>query len=391
MKLLSLTKGVPARARLLDISTRREVQAQVLFVAVVALLVWGMVVTAINADGRAAVNSGFGFLWDKAAFELGESLIPYSAGDTYFRAFVVGVLNTLKVAVLGIVLSTILGLFLALGQLSPSVLTARFCRTYIEVFRNVPLLLQLIFWHTFLLRGLPVVRQALSPLDGVFLTNRGLFLPAPVAHPAYGEMGLALLAGLVAAIGLRVWLHRRNGRRMSAWWTAALILLPPLLVFLAYGAPLELDRPKLAGFNFKGGLTISPEFGAMLIGLTLYTAAFNAEIIRAGILGVDHGQMEAGLALGLRRGRVMRMIVIPQALRIMIPPMTNSYLNLTKESSLAVAIGYPELVRVANITLAETNQSVECIALIMIIYLGLSLITSAILNVMNARAKREER
>ncbi|MBY8975914.1 ABC transporter permease subunit [Rhodobacteraceae bacterium NNCM2] len=384
-------RGAPVAARLLSLSRRRDVQAQATFLVVIGLLVWGMTVTALNADGGGATRSGFGFLWDKASFELGESLIPFGSGDTYGKAFVVGLLNTLKVAVLGIILSTFLGLALALGQLSPSVLTARFCRVYIEVFRNVPLLLQLIFWHTFLLRGLPVVRQALSPVEGVFLTNRGLFLPAPVANPVYDWVGLALLGGFAAAGALRYWRRRRGAPPISGLWFLGLIFTPPLLVFLAAGAPLSWDMPALAGFNFKGGITVTPEFAAMLMGLTLYTAAFNAEIIRAGILGVDKGQTEAGFALGLRRGQVMRLIVIPQTLRIVIPPMTNSYLNLTKESSLAVAIGYPEIVRVANITLAETNQSVECIALIMVMYLGLSLITSLILNIMNARAKREER
>lgn len=381
--------GVPVRARLLSFSRRRDVQMQALFVVILALIIWGLVHTAGQAVGRGSTKSGFGFLWNRASFELGESLIPFGAGDTYFRAFVVGVLNTLKVAVLGIFLSTILGLMLALGQLSPSILAARFCRSYIEVFRNVPLLLQLIFWHTFLLRGLPTVRNALSPVDGVFLTNRGLYLPVPLAHPVWGMMGLAFLAALVFAFVYARLRHRSSAIPLPILGWIAMVVLPPLVVFFAYGAPLTLERPELAGFNFRGGITITPEFAAMLLGLTLYTAAFNAEIIRAGIMGIDKGQTEAGLALGLTRRFVLRKIVVPQSLRIIIPPMTNSYLNLTKESSLAVAIGYPEVVRVANITLAETNQSVECIAIIMIIYLTLSLITSAGLNLLNARIDRE--
>jgi len=381
--------SAPLRARFLLLSQRRDVQMQALFVVIVALVIWGLVHTAGQAVGRGSTKSGFGFLWQKASFELGESLIPFGSGDTYFRAFVVGILNTLKVAFLGIILSTILGLMLALGQLSPSVLTARFCRGYIEVFRNVPLLLQLIFWHTFLLRGLPTVRNALSPIDGVFLTNRGLYLPAPLAHPVWGAMGLTFLATLAGSFAYAALRRRRAATPIPVLGWIAIVALPSIVVFFLYGAPLTLERPALAGFNFRGGITISPEFAAMLMGLTLYTAAFNAEIIRAGILGVDKGQTEAGLALGLSRRFVLRKIVVPQSLRIIIPPMTNSYLNLTKESSLAVAIGYPEVVRVANITLAETNQSIECIAIIMIIYLTLSLFTSAILNVMNARVERE--
>ena len=388
MRTSPIARGVPAWERLQTLTRRRDVQAQAIFIAMVVLLAWIMVGAASGIGGRGSAQSGFDFLWDRAPFELGESVIPYQAGDTYFRAFVVGVLNTLKVAVVGILLSTVLGLMLALGQLSPSRLLARLCRAYIEVFRNIPLLLQLIFWHTFLLRGLPVVRQALSPVEGVYLTNRGLYLPVPVANAAYPWMGLALLGGIVAAILLA---RRARIEPRSPWWSLGLILLPPLAVFLAFGAPLQWDMPALAGFNFRGGLTLTPEFAAMVIGLTMYTAAFNAEIIRAGILGVAQGQTEAGRALGLHRRQIMRLIVIPQTFRVIIPPMTNSYLNLTKESSLAVAIGYPEIVRVANITLAETNRSVECISLIMVIYLGLSLVTSGILNVVNARAQAQGR
>lgn len=390
MKTLALSRGAPVQGRLTAWLRQRDVQMQIAFVGFVALVVWGMIHTASGIEGRDGAQSGFGFLWDRANFELGETLIPYGAGDTYARAFAVGLLNTLKVAVCGIVLSTILGLLIALGQLSPSVLTARLCRAYIEVFRNMPLLLQLIFWHTFLIRGLPVVREALSPLPGVYLTNRGLYIPAILGNPAYGWMVLALALGVTGALILSRQLRRRD-RHLTGRLRAALVLGPPLIVFLAFGAPLAFDVPHLAGFNFKGGWTLTPEFAAMVIGLTLYTAAFNAEIIRAGIQGIPKGQSEAGYALGLHRRQVMRLIVIPQTLRIITPPMTNSYLNLTKESSLAVAIGYPEVVRVANITLAETNRAIECVALIMIIYLTLSLIISALLNLANARVQLEQR
>jgi len=390
MKAGALPLGAPSGVRLTALMRQRDVQAQIVFVAVVALLIWAMIQQASAIGGREGAQSGFGFLWDRANFELGESLIPYRAGDTYARAFLVGILNTLKVAVCGIVLSTILGLLIALGQLSPSVLTARLCRIYIEIFRNMPLLLQLIFWHTFLVRGLPVVRQALSPVDGVYLTNRGLYIPAIVGDPAYGWMALALAFGIVAAVGASRVAKARD-TRLPLRWSAALLLLSPLAVFLMFGAPLTVDLPHLAGCNFKGGWTLSPEFAAMVIGLTLYTAAFNAEIIRAGIQGIPKGQSEAALALGLHRRQIMRLVIIPQTLRIITPPMTNSYLNLTKESSLAVAIGYPEVVRVANITLVETNRSIECIALIMIIYLTLSLIISAFLNLANARVQLEQR
>ena len=390
MKSLAPSPGAPFGGRLIARLRQRDVQVQIAFVGLVALVLWGMIQTAAGIEGREGAQSGFGFLWGRANFELGESLIPFGAGDTYARAFAVGILNTLKVAVCGIVLSTVLGLLIALGQLSPSVLTARLCRAYIEVFRNMSLLLQLIFWHTFLVRGLPVVREALSPLPGVYLTNRGLYVPSVAGHAAYGWMALALGLGIALAVIIARRL-RRNDRTLSGIMRIGLVLAPPFVVFLAFGAPFAVDVPELAGFNFRGGWTLTPEFAAMVIGLSLYTAAFNAEIIRAGIQGIPKGQSEAGYALGLHRGQVMRLIVIPQTLRIITPPMTNSYLNLTKESSLAVAIGYPEVVRVANITLAETNRAIECVALIMIIYLTLSLVISALLNLVNARVQLEQR
>lgn len=381
-------------ARVRATTTRPGFRSQALFLIVVALLVFVVWQTASQNLSRLSVKSGYGFLLEAAPFEIGESLIPFRAGDTYLRAFAAGTLNTLKVAILGIALSTFLGLFIALGQLSKSVALARLCRGYIELIRNVPLLLQLIFWHTFLTRALPNVRQALSPVDGVFLTNRGLYLPAPVADPAHGAIGLALLGGALAALLTLIWSRRRRrltGRGLSALWPAMALIAPPLAAFIAAGAPLAIETPAFKGFNFNGGIVISPEFAAMLLGLTLYVGAFNAEIIRAGILGVSKGQAEAGYALGLSRGQVMRKIILPQALRIIIPPMSNSYLNLTKESSLAVAIGYPEIVRVANITLAETSQAIECISIIMVIYLTLSLITAGFLNWVNARAALVER
>ncbi|GAB5468150.1 MAG: amino acid ABC transporter permease [Rhodospirillales bacterium] len=347
-----------------------------------------------NMSGLSA-KSGYDFLLEAAPFQLGESLIPYSAGDSYLRAFAVGVLNTIKVAVVAIFLSTLLGLLIALGQLSSSIVISRLCRGYVEVARNVPLLLQLIFWYTFFTRSLPTVREALSPFEGVYLTNRGLFLPSPLHDPAHGAVGLAALTGIalafvVARAGKR-YRHRTGRPFPTGLCVLAALLLPPLAVFLLAGAPLQIENPVFKGFNFQGGISLTPEFAAMVLGLTFYTAAFNAEIIRAGILGVPKGQSEVALALGLPRGLVMRKIVLPQALRIMIPPMTNSYLNLTKESSLGVAIGYPELVRVANVTLSETSQAFECISIIMIVYLMLSLIISGLLNIMNARAKLVER
>ena len=367
---------------------RPDVVAQALLLAAIAAGGWWIWSSVAGGVGQLTAGGGFDFLGEPASFELGESLIPFQSGDSYLRAFGAGLSNTLKVSILAMVLSTLVGLIVALGQLSPSIVIARICRTYVETARNVPLLLQLIFWHTLLTRGLPSVRQALSPAEGIFLSNRGLYLPAPAADPAHAWIGAALLGGIAAAAALAR-LGRGKSWRAPAVWAA--VVLPPLAVFLAAGAPLALDMPALKGFNFQGGIVLGPEFVAMLVGLTLYVGAFNAEIIRSGILGVNKGQREAGLALGLSNWQGMRKIILPQALRIILPAMTNSYLNVTKESSLAVAIGYPDLVRVSNVALGETGRPIECIAIIMAVYLTLSLITSLILNRLNARARLVER
>lgn len=380
-------KGARRGARLFAALSRPATSAQVIFLVAVAVVIVTLSLIVQTNLERLSVKSGYGFLWEKAPFELGESLIDYQAGDTYLRAFAVGVLNTLKVAVLGIVLSTVLGLFIALGQLSPSTVVARVCRLYIETARNVPLLMQLIFWYAFLTSSLPRVKQALSPVEGIYLSNRGLFLPALDFGGAGGSIALAGLAGLGMALALWLWKIRSGSERGIAWAFWGLLLGPAVAVFAIGGASVSLDVPVLKGFNFRGGMTLTPEFLALLLGLTIYTAAFNAEVIRGGILGVARGQTEAATALGLRKGQAMRLVVIPQALRIIIPPMSNNYLNLTKESSLAVAIGYPELVRVANVTLAETSQSIECISIIMLVFLTISLSTSLFLNWFNRRAE----
>ena len=365
--------------------------AQALFLVLIVALIASVTIVAQGNLDRLSVKSGYDFLWERAPFELGESLIDYSAGDTYFRAYLVGVLNTLKVAILGIVLSTVLGLFIALGQLSPSVVVARMCRLYIETARNVPLLMQLIFWYALMTGGLPRVKQALSPVEGVYLSNRGLVLPALELGGQGWVLFAALVLGLLLSAALLLW-KRRSGVTGGALLLALALLCAPVLVtFLATGASVSLDVPELKGFNFRGGMTVSPEFLAVLLGLTLYTAAFNAEVIRGGIMGVPKGQTEAATALGLKRGKIMRLVVIPQALRIIIPPMSNNYLNLTKESSLAVAIGYPEVVRVATVTLAETSQSIECISIIMLVFLSISLTTSLLMNWYNARAEVKSR
>ncbi|MBV8935226.1 MAG: ABC transporter permease subunit, partial [Alphaproteobacteria bacterium] len=331
----------------------------------------------------------------EAAFGIGESLIAYSPADTYARAFLVGLLNTLYVAALGIVLATILGTVMGIARLSRNWLISKLAQVYVETFRNIPLLLQLFFWWGLLRETAPAPRQAWQPLPDVFVSNRGIAFPVPAPEPAYGWMALAFCVGLVGAIGIFRWARQRQTRTgeqfPTGWVGLGLILGLPLAVFFVSGAPLTLDRPELKGFNFAGGHAVSPEFAALLLGLVIYTGTFIAEIVRAGILAVSWGQSEAAMALGLKPGHRMRLIVLPQALRVIVPPMTSQYLSLTKNSSLAVAIGYPDLVSVANTTINQTGQAVEGIAMIMAVYLTISLIISALMNLYNRSVALVER
>jgi general L-amino acid transport system permease protein len=344
--------------------------------------------TLANLERR-SIATGFGFLGREAGFGIGESLIDYSPADTYLRALAVGLLNTLKVSLLGIVLATLVGTLAGIARLSHNWLLARLAGLYVEGLRNIPLLLQLFFWYALVTEGLPLPREALSPLPGVFLSARGLRFPVPVWELTHLAMLAALLGGLLGAWLLGRWARRRRertGRGFPVFAAGlALILGAPLVVYLLGGAPTDLSIPALRGFNFSGGLAVSPELAALLIGLVLYTGTFVAEIVRGGILAVSHGQTEAGLALGLRRGQVLRLVVLPQALRVIIPPLTSQYLNLTKNSSLAVAIGYPDLVSVANTAINQTGQAVEGVAILMSVYLTISLSISAFMGWYNRR------
>jgi general L-amino acid transport system permease protein len=373
----------------------RGIFLQVLFVAIIAGLGAFLVHNTLVNLRRQNIASGFGFLDREAAFGIGESLIAYSPADTYARAFLVGLVNTLYVSALGIVLATILGTVMGIARLSSNWLIRKLAQVYVETFRNIPLLLQLFFWWALLRETAPAPRQAWEALPGVFVSNRGVQFPVPIADPLYSWMLLALVAGVVLAVAIGRWSKRRQaatGEQFPAGVTgAALVLGLPLLVFLGGGAPLRLEWPELKGFNFVGGSVVSPEFVALLIGLTVYTGSFIAEIVRAGILAVSWGQSEAASALGLKPGQRMRLIVLPQALRVIIPPMTSEYLSLTKNSSLAVAIGYPDLVSIANTTINQTGQAVEGIAMIMAVYLAISLIISLFMNLYNRSVALVER
>jgi general L-amino acid transport system permease protein len=342
------------------------------------------------------ISTGFGFLADEAGFGIIQTLVQYSETSSFGRTFLVGLLNTLLVSVLGIVLATLLGFAVGIARLSGNWLIARLATIYVEIFRNVPLLLQIFFWYFAVLRALPRPQDSLALGEAVFLNLRGLYLPRPVPDAGFGwvlaALAVALIAWLlVAAAGRRR--RRLTGRGLASGWIGlGLIVLLPGAAFVLAGAPLAWELPALRGFNFRGGITVIPELAALLLALTIYTAAFIAEIVRAGILAVPNGQTEAAAALGLKRSQVLRLVVIPQALRVIIPPLTSQYLNLLKNSSLATAIGYPDLVNVfAGTTLNQTGQAVEVIAMTMAVYLGISLMISLWMNWYNARIALPER
>lgn len=367
---------------------------QVLVVGIaVAILVFLWSNTVHNLNAR-RISTGFAFLGREAGMPIADSLLAYSPKDTYLWAFIVGVANTLRVAVIGIVLATILGTLIGISRLSANWLLARLAAVYVEVLRDIPLLLQLLFWYV-LMQALPPARTAFKPVDGVFLSNRGLILPSiPIETGQLWVLGTALV-GLAVFYGIRRSLiaqQMRDGRPRRAWpYALLLIVVLPALVSWQLAVHWSIAWPELRGFNFVGGLTLAPEYFALLIALVTYTSAFIAEIVRSGIQSVPRGQWDAANALGLRRTFMLRQIILPQALRVIVPPMTSQYLNLTKNSSLAVAIGYQDVVSVANTTLNQTGQAIESIALIMAVFLTISLSISTFMNWYNARIALVER
>ncbi|MGK4475748.1 amino acid ABC transporter permease [Aeromonas molluscorum] len=348
-----------------------------------------------NLEAR-GITTGFGFLGNTAGFGILQSLIPYDETDTFGRTFVVGLLNTLLISVLGIILATLLGFVIGVARLSKNWLVSRIATVYIETFRNVPLLLQIFFWYFSVLRTLPSPRESVNLGDLAFLNVRGFYIPKPLFEEGFGYVLWALLLALILSWGIRRWAHRRQeltGQIFPVWLSSlALILLLPLATFWLVGSPLAWSLPSLQGFNFRGGLTVLPELAALLLALTIYTAAFIAEIVRSGILAVSHGQTEAASALGLSTTRTLRLVIIPQAMRVIIPPLTSQYLNLTKNSSLATAIGYPDLVSVfMGTTLNQTGQAIEVIAMTMGVYLVISISTSVLMNIYNRKMALVER
>jgi general L-amino acid transport system permease protein len=379
----------------------RGIFYQVLLIAVVGYLFYVAATNAIENLQRAKIASGFGFLNNTAGFDISQTLIQFSAaGSTYGDAFVVGLLNTLIVSAIGIFFTTFLGFIIGIARLSKNWMVAKVAMVYVETLRNIPLLVQLLFWYIAVLGSLPHPRNSLDMGAGFFLNARGLFMARPIFASDVWLVPAALLIGVVASLVYRRWAkaqQEKTGRQSPVGLvTLGLVIGLPLLTWIVLalvGAnPISFEMPRKGTFNLTGGMQILPEFVALLLGLTTYTAAFIAEVVRAGILAVSKGQTEAAGSLGLKPSKILRLVVIPQAMRVIIPPLTSQYLNLTKNSSLAVAIGYPDLVQVfMGTVLNQTGQAIEVIVITMGVYLTISLLTSAVMNIYNRRMAIVER
>ena len=387
----------PPRKRSFSLRSRssRGLIYQLLAIALIALGVWFLAHNTLENMRSRGIQSGFDFLLQPAGFDIGESLIPYESIRPYWQAFLVGMVNTLRVAIVGIVLTTVLGTLLGVGRFSSNALVRGLCYAYVELFRNVPILLQLLVWYLLMTEWLPNADAAVSVAGLVFLSKGGLAYPVPVWETAHG---LALLGALLGGVGAWMWSRRAQARFAQTGQMPpvflpglGLVLLGSIVGWAVGGAPTAMNLPSQAEAAVVDGASLTPEFLSVLFGLVFYTAAFVAEVVRAGIASVPRGQTEAASSLGLSKGQTMRLVALPQALRVIIPPMTNQYLNLTKNSSLAVAIGYPDVVSISNTAINQTGRAVECIAIIMLVYLSTSLSTSAFMNWYNRRAAIQER
>ena len=385
----------PSRGSFINDPKVRGIFFQAVVVILLVAGVWWIVHNVIENLQRLHIASGFGFLKSRAGFDISESAIAYSSDSTYGRAIVVGLINTLIVAGAGIITATIIGFVIGIGRLSHNWLIRKICTVYVEVFRNIPPLLVIFFWYSGVLAVLPVVRESINLPFGSFLNQRGFYFPRAV----WGDGSWLILVAFLVGIALAWFVARTarqrqmaTGQQFPVFWTSlALIVGLPVLAYVLSGFPLTFDFPKQSTFNLTGGFQVKPEFLSLYLALSCYTASFIAEIVRAGILGVSKGQTEAAGALGLRPGSILRLVVVPQAMRIVIPPLTSQYLNLTKNSSLAIAIGYPDLTATAGTVLNQTGQAVEGVLIMMVVYLVISLVTSALMNVVNARMALVER
>lgn len=372
----------------------RGVLYQALVIVIVIVAVTYLLGNAQKAMTALGIATGFGFLAEESGVAIGETVIRYDPDDSYVRAYAAAVLNTLKVSIVSVVLATILGTLLGIARLSGNWLLAKLSTLYVEGFRNTPQLVQIVFWYT-LVVSLPQARQPLSPFEGFYLSNRGLNLAWPVADPVHGWMALAFALGCAGAWWLAR-LSRRRRRRagrpfpLVGWWGAALVAGLPLAAWLAGGAPTAMEVPAMQTFNYRGGLALSPEFLALLLGLSLYIAAFIAEIVRSGIQSVDRAQIEAAKAIGLGKFDIYRKVILPQALRVIVPPATAQYVSLSKNSSLGTLIGYPELFNINNQIVTLSGHTIEAIAIMMAVYLTISFTIAAVMNLYNRAIQIKE-
>lgn len=373
----------------------RELAYQVICVAAVVAVGWYLLSNALANLARQDIATGFGYLGREAGFVISETPIAYEPSDSYARALLVGLLNTVKVALLAIVLSTIIGTLVGIARLSSNPLLSRLMLFYVEALRNVPLLLYLFLWYSVIIFTLPPVRQAITLLPGIYVSNSGLVVPAVIWNSGFWVAVAAVAIGIAAAvIWFKVVRHRRivTGKALPGWPVAlALLVLPIVVAVLLFDISGEVDWPILGKFRLTGGAHLKPEFVALLMGLTLSASASVAEIVRSGILAIRKGQREAAKSLGLSDRQAMRLVILPQALRVIVPPLTNIYVTTFKNSSLAIAIGYPDLVMVSNTIMNQTGQAIEPIALFMLTYLVLSLATSAVMNWYNGHVALKER
>ena len=385
----------PSRGSLIYDPKVRGLVFQVVLIVLLALGIWWIVDNTIENLRRSNISTGFAFLRGRAGYDISDRLIDYSSDSSYGRALVIGMLNTAMVAIVGIIAATIIGFLVGIGRLSNNWLIRKIATVYVELFRNIPPLLVILFWYQGVLALLPAVRDSYALPFGSFLNSRGFYFPRFV----WGEGAWLVLVGLTVGIALSVFVARRarirqeaTGQQFPVFWTSvALIVGLPLIGLVLAGIPVTLDYPQKGTFNLTGGTNVKPEFLSLFLALSFYTASFIAEIVRAGILGVSKGQSEAAAALGLRSGQSLRLVVIPQAMRIIIPPLTSQYLNLTKNSSLAVAIGYPDLYAIGGTILNQTGQAIEVVVIFMVVYLGLSLLTSLFMNWFNNKMALKER
>jgi general L-amino acid transport system permease protein len=387
--------GRPPRSSLIYDPRARSLVFQVVLVLLLVLGIWWIVDNTIENLRRSNISTGFAFLRGRAGFDISDRLIDYSSDSSYGRALIIGILNTAIVALTGIIAATIIGFLVGIGRLSNNWLIRKIATVYVELFRNIPPLLVILFWYQGVLALLPNVRDSYALPFGSFLNNRGFYFPKFV----WSDGAWLVLAGLVVGIALSMFVARRaklrqeaTGQQFPVFLTSlGLIIGMPLIGLILAGVPVTMEFPQKGTFNLSGGTNVKPEFLSLFLALSFYTASFIAEIVRAGILGVSHGQSEAAGALGLRSGQTLRLVVIPQAMRIIIPPLTSQYLNLTKNSSLAVAIGYPDLYAIGGTILNQTGQAIEVVVIFMVVYLSLSLLTSLFMNWFNDKMALKER